>query len=232
MGWADLPEPIAIDDLEAFERGVRDGLPAWLGPRRVGAHVHVVRVGKVVDMAFSRGEQVLSALIEGEGGGRILVRVGHRAVSPGAIDATAQALGASPRFVSGEVSRQRGGLVMEPLAFLSDSAPRGAASLGARLVVPDLERPNAQASLPPSESAMTPMTRGDSDPLDEVLSELRSFIERGTSRGIGALGPSETLARRLGDVGLPRVSEAVTRAARPEGLLDLIIIERALELAR
>lgn len=220
VGWADLPEPIAVDDLDTFERGLREGLPAWLGPRRVGAHIHVVRIGRVVDLAFSRGDQVLTSQIEGERGGRILVRVGHRSVSPGAIDATAQALGAAPRFISGEVSRTRGGLVLEPLAIL-----------GTHLVVPDLERPHPQGALPPHD-ATTPTWAGAPDPVEEVLVELQAFVERGATRGLAALGPRETLARRLADMGLSRVAEAVSRTTRAGDLLDLIHIQRALELSR
>jgi hypothetical protein len=224
FGWSDLPAPIAIDDISIFERLNRDAVPALLGPRRVGAHVHVVRVGRVVDLDFARGDQVLTSLIEDPSGGRLLVKVAHRSVSPGAVDATAAALSSEPRFISGELLRASGGLVLAPLAIL-----------GARLVVPDLERPNPSA-LPAASVVFAaegePGEPVERTPLDAVLDELTELLGRVVLRGLATAGPLHGLARRLADVGLTRVSDAVAATASAEALLDLIAIHEALERAR
>lgn len=217
VGWSELPPPIAIDDVVAYERTLRVSVPAWLGPRRVGAHVHVVRVGRVLDLAYSRGDQVFTALVEDPSGGRLLVKVAHKSVSPGAIDATAQALSMEPRYVSGELSRAAGGLVLEPLGIL-----------GTRLTIPDLERPSPK-TLPPAELVERP------GHLDQVLDELGELVGRGILRGAGAVGPHEALQGRLADVGLVRVGELFSKAGTrgmAAVLLDLLAVLQALDLVR
>ncbi len=219
VAWADLPAPLQIRDLRAFEDALRAAPPAFLAPRRAGADVHVIGVSAVRGVVYRRGEQTLSAELVDPSGGSFLLRVQHRSVSPGAIDATAAALARGPRFVAGELTLGRSGFVLSPLAIL-----------GERLVVPDLEKPRA-IELPPADPSA--LTEAD-DPLDAPLSALDALVERAAQKGVLAIAEREReqAARGLDEVGLARVAAAVRRATTPRAVLDLAIVCACFERAR
>ncbi|MFO0553645.1 MAG: SWIM zinc finger family protein [Polyangiaceae bacterium] len=214
LAWADLPSPLRITDLRAFDRTLHAEPPAFLSPRRIGREIHVIALGRVIDVAYRRGEQTLLATLEDPAGSRFTLQTTHRSVSPGAIDATLFALERSPRYVSGELTRTRAGFTLAPLAFLAD-----------RLIVPDLEKSRA-CELPPTD---TPTL----DPLTSLLEELDALVDRAILKGADAPSRAErdALSHRLDDAGLPRTALVLRSAANARAMLDLTLLAAVLELS-
>ncbi len=212
VAWDDLPAPIVVDDLRTLEAAARSAPPRMLSPRRIGEHVRVLRIGRVAEVGYSRGEQTLHAVVEDPNGGRAMVRLQHRSVSPGAIDATYRALEQTPRLVAGELERTAAGWQLSPLAIL-----------GERLWVPDIERPRA-LDLPSGSF-------GSDDSIGDLLSELGEVVDRGVQKGAMILaGPQlGALADRFDASGMPRVGRAIRNALRPSALLDLAIVRATLD---
>lgn len=210
--WSALTAPVAIADLAAYAAEVRKRPPAFLRPRHLGEDVHLIAIGGVVDVSWIPGEQELTAVVSDAAGERLLLRLAHRTVAPGAVDALARAVEEKPRFVSGRLRRSRDGWELTPLAIL-----------GQRLVIPDLERPSPSGRpLVPGESA-----RASPSELDTLLEELAALTELGIHKGVAAARTSaETLARRLDEAGMGRVAEKVSGVAKGDraALLDVAVI--------
>ncbi|MEJ7734397.1 MAG: hypothetical protein WKG00_35020 [Polyangiaceae bacterium] len=213
LAWAELPEPILIRDVRAHERAAAGTAPSLLLPRRVGDGVHVLCIGKVVDVGYRAAEQQLVADVEDLAGAVVRIERSHRSVAPGAIDALARALGAGPRFVSGRLRRSTRGWVLSPLAVV-----------GERLVVPDLEKPAPGAGAHgASPDAL--------DELDALLAELASFLERGLLKGWRAVqAAAPGLAVRLKEAGMARTADVLEGGDAPgeERLLDLAVVRALL----
>jgi hypothetical protein len=176
----------------------------------------VVTVAEVGAVRYLRGEQTLLAELRDPRGAPLNLRLQHRSVSPGAIDATVVALERGPRFVAGELTFGRDGFTLTPLAILAD-----------RLVIPDLERPRT-VGLPTATEEHHPA--GDEPPAAAV-DALESLVERGTQKGVRALSAREreSVARGLDDAGLRRLAAVVRAEPSPGALLELAIACACLE---
>ena len=108
------------------------------------------------------------AQVQDVAGHACTLRVIHRTVAPGAVDATQAALIAVPSFVSGTLRRARGAWEMEPLAIA-----------GGRISVPDLEAAQSavEAIKSPSVDDRTELERL----MDEVQHWIDSVIHNGCS---------------------------------------------------
>ncbi|MEZ0228047.1 MAG: hypothetical protein ACAI25_05435, partial [Planctomycetota bacterium] len=122
-----IPPALLAKDLEALGAAIAGRPPRLISPRVLAEDVRVVKVTGVEEIHYAPGAQVLTALLHVEGG-TILVERHHSAAAPRALDVLAAALEAKPSFVSGEVRRSHGGLVLDPLALH-----------GERIALPDLD---------------------------------------------------------------------------------------------
>ena len=204
--WDELPAPILVRDLASHEAAERQRPPALLRPRKIGDAVHVVAIARVLDVIERTAEQELLGDVEDAAGTRLVVRVQHRTVSPGAVDAARDALARGPRFISGELRRTARGWEIEPLAIV-----------GERVVVPDLEKPRAIA---PARGGVP----ASLDALGSAVHEFGDLVDRGVHKGWGTVQPSVIpVALRLREAGMTRIASLLASSAS-ERLLDLAIV--------
>jgi len=178
--WETLPPALLVRDLAAEARAL-DALPPRLVRPRVEAElVRVVEVAEVRDVGYHPGSQRLEAVIADAAGAAAVVSAGYSPHRPAALDALAAALAAGPRLLSGAVRKDRGGLVIDPLAVMT----------GDGVVVPDLAPGEGTADL----DAPPPAGR---DPLDRVLAEALAACAEAAHRGLLHLPPGlrERIAR-------------------------------------
>ncbi|MGI5208820.1 hypothetical protein ACQEU6_45545 [Spirillospora sp. CA-108201] len=186
--WEGLPAALLVRDLAAAGRAL-DALPPRLVRPRVEAElVRVVEIAEVREIGYHPGAQRLEAVVADAAGTAAVVRADYSPHRPAALDALSGALTAGARFVSGAVRRDRGGLVIDPLAVLTEDGP----------VVPDLAPGDGTAALgAPPAAAPDPLARA----LDEALAACAEAAHRGLLRP-----PSGTRER------LARAGEALERA--------------------
>lgn len=174
--WGQLPAPLLVGDLAALAQRWRERPPRALRPRVLAEDIHVVQVNAVQHVAFDPAEQMLAALVSDAAGNDFVVARRYRAVAPGALEAIAQAfsgeLGAVA-FVAGELRRHLSGFELDPTAI----------SVGGRLVVPDLEAPQARA-MPRGQTATA------SSPLEDGLAAAMSTLHDAAHIGLQRVGAS------------------------------------------
>lgn len=201
LGWSELPEPILLRDVEKKAQAEKAAPPTMLRPRRIGADVHVVSMGKVLSASYARAAQELVVLFEDEAKNVVLVRVPHRAVAPEAIDTWAAAFGESPKLISGHLHEGRNGWVLEPLAIVTN-----------RLVVPALARQSTPHELPAHEE----LDGASEDELEALLMRLEHCLERGVVKGARSIAKDAgQLATALGGAGMSRLAAALAGLAMP-----------------
>jgi hypothetical protein len=204
--WDELPAAILVRDLASHEAAERQRPPALLRPRKIGDRVRVVAIARVHDVIERTAEQELLGHVEDAAGARLIVRVQHRTVSPGAVDAARDALARAPRFVSGELRRTTRGWEVEPLAIV-----------GERVIVPDLEKPRAVA---PARGGVPAAL----DALGSVVHELGDLVDRGVHKGWPSVQPFVIpTALRLREAGMARIATLLASSAS-ERLLDVAIL--------
>ncbi|TDD94780.1 hypothetical protein [Actinomadura rubrisoli] len=165
--WDGLPPALLVRDLAAEGRAL-DALPPRLVRPRVEAElVRVVAVAEVRDVGYHPGDQRLDAVVADGAGTTAVVSADYAPHRPGALDALAGALAAGPRFVSGALRRDRGGLVIDPFAVMT----------GDGVVVPDLAPGDGSAALD-GPSARPP------DPLGAVLDAALAVCAEAAQRGL------------------------------------------------
>ncbi|WP_149263862.1 hypothetical protein [Actinomadura sp. K4S16] len=167
--WESLPVRLLVRDMAAEGRAL-DALPPRLVRPRVEAEmVRVVEIAEVRDIGYHPGAQRLEAVVADAAGTAAAVSADYSPHRPAALDALAEALAAEPRFVSGTVRRDRGGLVIDPFAVMTSHGT----------VVPDLAPGDGTAALgaPP---AAAPDPLGQS--LDEALAACAEAAHRGLLR--------------------------------------------------
>jgi hypothetical protein len=214
---SELPEPILVKSLAAFERHVRSRPPTMLGPRRMGDRMHVVSIARVVDVAYDAAEQTVTAIALDADDAPILLETRHRAVSPGAVDAVHRALSSGPLYATGEPVRTNAGWFMAPVAIVTRD----------RFVVVDLE-PRVGGDLPergapPSSSAVHPLLAS----LDEV-------VDRGVHKGWAQVqAEAGRLGMRMVESLMARTGALCTRLGDGDGdaLLELAILRRLMHEA-
>ncbi|NDU73904.1 hypothetical protein GWI34_14840 [Actinomadura sp. DSM 109109] len=202
--WESLPAALLVRDLAAEVRAL-DALPPRLVRPRVEAElVRVVEIAEVRDIGYHPGAQRLEAVVADAAGNPAVVAADYSPHRPAALDVLAEALAAEPRFVSGAVRRDRGGLVVDPFAVLT----------AAGTVVPDLAPGEGTAALggPPS---------GPPDPLARALDEALAATAEAAHRGL--LRPPSGVRERLG-----RAGEALERAGLRTSAATLAALAAAL----
>ncbi|MEU8310113.1 hypothetical protein AB0C84_41725 [Actinomadura sp. NPDC048955] len=167
--WESLPAALLVRDLAAEGRAL-DALPPRLVRPRVEAElVRVVEIAEVRDIGYHPGAQRLEAVVADAAGTPAVVSADYSPHSPAALDVLAGALAAGPRFVSGAVRKDRGGLVIDPFAVLTADGP----------VVPDLAPGEGTAALgAPPPAPPDPLARA----LDEALAACAEAAHRGLLR--------------------------------------------------
>jgi hypothetical protein len=196
--WAQLPHPVLVRDLDVAARAL-DDLPPWfIRPRLEAEFVRVVAVAEVREVGYHPGDQQLDALVSDTAGRTATVSAEYRDSCPGALDALAEALQASPSFISGSLRRGRGTLVLDPVAVLT---PDG-------MVVPDLAPGDGSAGLPAHSSRQT-------DLLGATLATTLATMAEVAHRGLRQLTPGlrtrvEEARNKLAHVGLRTSADLVT----------------------
>jgi hypothetical protein len=198
--WSLLPAPLLVKDISALEATLRARPPRFLRPRQLAENVHAFEVSRVVDVAYSPGAQRVRAHLEDAGGHGFLVELSYRRVAPGALDALAEGLAGRPgrlRYLSGEVRRSAGGLVVEPVALSLE---------GAGVLVLDLQPAAATQPLRTAED-MPPLP-----PLPAALAELEGCLADAVHQGLRHVVPAWTVrlgavAARLRELGMKRLAD-------------------------
>ncbi|MEM9863593.1 MAG: hypothetical protein AAF938_18495 [Myxococcota bacterium] len=207
--WGELEAPIRVRSLRAHEVERRNALPAMLGPRLLGFDVHVLELANLRDIGHSPGRQEMVAVVEDAEGTPCTLRVPHRTVSPGAIDATYRALEEGTRLVSGRLLRTMNGWELRVLGLVDRTQ---------QLVIPDIagERPLKKVRNPPLfQSQQNTSPFGD----------LKTLVERAIHRGFGSVQHElSPLAKRFEDAALLKTGRLVRQASQGvEPFLDLLV---------
>lgn len=213
--WASLPEPLLVRDLEAHAARLRALPPRCLCPRGLGAGVVVVQLGTARELDVTGDGQAMTATVEDTVGNRLVLSTHYRAVSPGAVDATADALRAGATHVAGHLHRAPDGWWMEPLALMTRS-----------LVVVDLHRP-AKAT-PLADDAENRTTHAPSS-VDQLAASLQDYIGRTLLKGDKATGSSAArLARDADQLAAHELAALCTQAAggKRDAILDLAVLHQ------
>jgi len=195
--WDSLPPGLLVRDLAAAARELAEAPPRLVRPRVEAESVRAVVVDHVKSIGYQPGDQRLDAVITDPSGGQAVVSLRHDPVTPGALDALAEALAAGPRFLSGALRRDRGRLVIEPFALV----------VGTEVRVPALAPGDGSTPLPVAETVGTdPLAAA----LDEGLTVLTELAHRGLRHAPESI--NERLRRAadgLGRVGLARCAGAL-----------------------
>ncbi|MBT2211626.1 hypothetical protein [Actinomadura sp. NEAU-AAG7] len=197
--WASLPPALLVRDLEAHEREMDAWPPRLVRPRVEAETVRVVEIAEVRDIGYHPGAQRLEAVIADAAGATAVLSAEYAPHRPAALDVLAAALADGPRFVSGAVRRERGGLVVDPFAVLAAGGP----------VVPDLMPGDGTAVLaaPPAPAP---------DPLGAVLDTALAACAEIAHRGLRHLPPglSDRVARAGDDLARAGLHAAAGTLAR------------------
>ncbi|MFD0683374.1 hypothetical protein [Actinomadura fibrosa] len=165
--WTSLPSTLLVRDLKAEERALSALPPRTVRPRVEAELVRVIEIAEVRDIGYHPGAQRLEAQIADAAGTTAVVTADYAPSRPGALDALAAALAARPRYVSGAVHREGGGLVLDPFAVMG---PDG-------IAVPDLAPGDGAAALD-GPSARPP------DPLGDALTAALDVCAEAAHRGL------------------------------------------------
>ncbi|GAA1969226.1 SWIM zinc finger family protein [Catenulispora subtropica] len=193
--WDHLPPALLARDLDALAAEFDRLPPRLIRPRVDAEDVRVVEIAEVTDLGYHPGSQRLTATLHGTTAGTAHLVAEHRAVAPAALDALAEALTRTPRYISATIRRGRGGLILTPIAVVSEG----------KVIVPDLAAGDGTEDL---TAATTPRP----DPLTEAIDSALSLLAETTHRGAGHLPPTfparlEAAAHTLTTVGLTRSAQ-------------------------
>lgn len=199
--WRDLPGRLVAADLAALADELDALPPRPVRPRVEAELVRVVPIAEVRSMRYAPGSQQLDAVITDAHGHTAVISAVHTASAPGRLDSMAAALSGAPRFVAGAVRRSRGGVVIDPIGFVT----------GDQVVVPDLAAPTPGAD--PDDQAP-----GSADPLSAAIDEAAGLLAEIAHRGLRHLpatvaGRLRTNADRLTAVGMRRAASDLARLA-------------------
>lgn len=169
--WTELPGSLLLHDAAAHLAAAGDRPPRLIRPRVAAESVRVVAVAAVEAVGYEPAGQQLEAVVRDPAGNEIVVRAEHDPLCPGRLDALAAALGGGDvRCVSGMLGRDRGLLVLDPLAVLTADG----------VVVPDLAPGSGDAALPAARS-------GPSDPITSALETARAALADAAHQGLRRL---------------------------------------------
>ena len=229
--WESLPEPLLVRDLATFTEKRRNQPPSCLMPRSLGAGIVVVAIKQVGRIDLSQDHQTVTALVSDAVGNALELHTHHRTVSPGAVDATVQALRTPASHVAGQLQRTSRGWYMEPLAFFAK-----------QVVVVDLYYPSSPNLGPLHDAGRDNPNRYDHDgksgahpttqttsQLDNLLSDLADYLGRTLLKGQRATaGTALHLAQQAEQLYMHRVAALCTRAATGDvpALCDLTVLHQ------
>lgn len=214
--WTRLPEPLLVRDLAAHAERLRALPPSCLCPRGLGAAVAVVQLGAVRDIDVTGDGQAVTAVTDDAAGNRLALHTHYRQVSPGAVDATADALHAGATHVAGELRRTHDGWSMEPLALMTD-----------HLVVVDLARPGSRHAPEPDDDA--PDEAPSPSAGDRLAAAIQDYVGRTLLKGARATAPTATrLAREADELAAHELARLCTRASAgaATAILDLAVLHQ------
>ncbi|MBP9085438.1 MAG: hypothetical protein KBG15_04930 [Kofleriaceae bacterium] len=207
--WDSLPAPLLVRDLATWAERRGKQPPTCLVPRSLGAGIVVVPIKQVVRIALSQDRQSVTAIVNDAAGHALELHTQHRTVSPGAVDATVQALRTPASHVAGALQRNSRGWYMAPLAFYAK-----------QVVVIDLQRPNS-----PNNSNIE---RGRHDThdthrhhaprvtnqLDDLVTALADYLGRSVLKGQRATANSASqLAQQAEQLAMHHIAALCNRAA-------------------
>lgn len=207
--WAQLSAPLLVSDLAAHGARLDALPPVCLRPRGRGAQTSVVALKRVAAIDAPTDGQSVTAVVEDLAGNPLALRVEHRAVSPGAVDATLAALREGPSHVAGELVHGADGWAMAPLAFL-----------GSSLVAIELARPSRHVAEPG-------LPRARQEPA--LATALRDYVGRMLLTGVRATTAiARQLARDAEASGAGRIAALCTRAGDGDATaaLDLAVLHQ------
>jgi hypothetical protein len=213
--WASLPEPLLVRDLEAHAARLRALPPRCLSPRGLGAGVVVVQLGTAREVDVTGDGQAVTASVEDAAGNRLVLSTHYRQVSPGAVDATAEAVRAGATHVAGHLYRAPDGWWMEPLALMTRA-----------LVVVDLHRP---AKSTPAHDAPEASPTHAPTAVDRLAAALQDYVGRTLLKGDKATATSATrLAQEAERLSADHLAGLCTQAAggRHDAILDLAVLQQ------
>ncbi|NUR60742.1 MAG: hypothetical protein HOV87_19080 [Catenulispora sp.] len=192
--WEHLPPSLLARDLDALATEFDRLPPRLIRPRVEAEDVRVIEVGEVAHVGYHPGSQRLTALLHGTAGGTAHLIAEHRGTAPAALDALAETLAATPRFISATVRRGRGGLVLTPIAVVAQG----------RVTVLDLADGDGSEDLATS-AAIHP------DPLTEAIEAGLALLAETAHRGARHLPRTfparlHTAAHTLTTAGLARAA--------------------------
>ncbi|MFE3076145.1 hypothetical protein [Nocardia tengchongensis] len=195
--WSNLPPELLVGDLDAEARRLSEQSPAVIRPRLRTDALRVVTVEYVGALHYSPAAQRLTAVVSAPVGS-VTIDMAHDPVTPGALDAAATALSGPPRFVAGELRRQRGTLVLHPTAF----------AVGDSVVVPDFAEATGDAATWRSTSG------DDRDPLERAVATALGLSAEVLHHGLRHLPPGwptrvDAAADDLRRHGLGRCADAL-----------------------
>lgn len=217
--WDGLPVPLLVKNLSRIGEHMREAAPRLLRPRVLCEGMHVLAVGKLEEMGYLSAEQELWAVVTDAEGEQLRIRKRHKTVAPFSLEATAAALAKGVRFIAGEIERDHGGLVMDPVGLVTADG----------VVVPDLAASAPKLDVPRAQAHVHP------DPMDDVLARATSVLEEGLHAGLDRasgetvrrLKETAALAESLGLSGLGtrllRVAETAGKEAAPAAWMDAAI---------
>lgn len=214
--WAQLPDPLLVRDLEAHAERLRSLPPRCLCPRGLGASVAVVQLGAARAIEVTGDGQTVTAHVEDSAGNALLLRTHHRQVSPGAVDATADALRSGATHVAGELRRTNGTWSMEPLALLTN-----------RLVVVDLNPPARQAPAHEVAGDETSSTNASPRAVERLTSAMEEYVGRALLKGgVATQAVGARVAKEVDALSGHQLGKLCARAATgtAPALLDLAVL--------
>lgn len=189
--WESLPGSLLVRDLGALDRAMAALPPRVVRPRVEAELVRVIAVSTVENVGYHAGDQRLEATITDASGMPATVSAAYSPYRPAALDCLAEALNGAGRLsISGAVRRARGGLVVDPIAVMTDGA----------VTVPDLAPGDGDGALHASSSQ-------PDDPLGAALDDAVVACAQVAHRGL----------RHVTDGMRARIGEAA-RVLRERGL--------------
>ncbi|MBK7402757.1 MAG: hypothetical protein IPJ34_42665 [Myxococcales bacterium] len=215
--WSRLPEPLLVRDLAAHAARRRAMPPACLCPRGRGASVAVVQIGRVVSVDRLADGQSVTGWVEDTAGHRLILHTDHRRVAPGAVDASAAALGAGPSHVAGELRLTAEGWRMAPLSLLTTE-----------LVVVDLQRAAAHQGPMRLDAGGEPRPTAAS-PAARLAASTGDYVGRTLLKGARATGSlAASLAGEAERHFAHRLAARFARAAHgaSSAVLDLAVLHQ------
>lgn len=203
--WVDIPAPYGFTGPTTLLRNEMDRPPWFLRHRARTEALRVVATPRgVKNLSFSPGKQTLTALMEDDDGGVLLIERAYEWFAPGAIAKLAEEL-PNACYVSGWLRGSGARQILEPIAVVTKGDE-------GRVIVPDLA---PDAPIPP-----LPMTGMDiNNPLDSVLLRLESALETTAHEGVLG-GRIPQLAPILQSAGLRHLAAIYLRLEKARTAAD------------